>query len=1032
MTTEALWIQRKVADDIFERIISDDGSVAVFLVQASAGMGKTYLARDLGTRLGSATGYEPARSGRIAWSGILDVYDPDTNSNRGIERRLIEALQISGLEFDEYHAARELYEAWFKSGISGSGLEQQRQNIERAFAEGLHNVTAACRPVIVLDTIERLETIADPAQTEAGLTEDTAAVIGWLAYQISQMRGGAVLLLGREFSQLEAALHKAIAKAELPAHVQVYPVTIPFLDEPELNLFYANRLSRYPQLHQLLTAELQVLLNQRTGGNPLLLDLALQTLLEVGNPAALQRTLSNGELADLERDLLNAYMRATANPNRQTLLRYLALARNGLFAELLQVLEPTHATELVSALTEMEELPFLKIRTIAFPTPAGVLVNRRTYFLHDAMYSICDDVLLRPEEVIRDTRRILGWYDQQITEIEGVESKRAAKLKFARAADDLYVQSLFYRMRVDPQTGYQWYLRIADWAIRNAETSLDMRLRDAMNLFLLSADPNPPAEASQSLRSKIDRENVTLLMPELFSDYRLDSVTLWVKRLSVRGKNDQAAKLGQQLQPRVEGLFAAKVSRYALAFAEYLLWYGQAIMYSYHSVEAMARYERALKVLEATYPREMRDSALRAANLGEFPAWRMTLILGRIYNNMGYTHWMYEGKFSRAVREFQRAINLFRDAVIEEELANSSDNMGRVYINLGYEFRAIQLIRAGLNLRQKLGLVYREALSYNSLAIALSRFDHTPQALQAAEEALRKYRQAGVDRGIGLGLLTHGEVCRVIADSWRETELPIAEAERYAEQAETDLRDALRIFTGPVKEPIREVQARNAMACCYRTKLLILEHLDKPPAPAAKEMTFTQGRINFQQAIRAAADNHYLLDELDSLQDMAVLFFRARRYSEAETYLAEVVRKVPEDYRLTPEHLLEKIDDSERVDAYYKLMGQVEMLTGAIAAEHGLSADTKLYPRARTTPGKDPIEAMLHYLLGVMYFSYYSDETFVHRQVYARIHKRYQEISPDLVRSITQTHVPQWKAQYKLPGDLVDNLLLDVFGQYEY
>lgn len=1032
MTTQALWIQRKVADDIYERIIADDGSVAVFLVQAAAGMGKTYLARDLGTRLGSATGYEPARHGHIVWSGILDVYDPDTNSNHGIERRLIEALQMTGLEFDEYHAARELYEAWFKSGISGSGLEDQRRNIEKAFAAGLRNVTDTCRPVIVLDTIERLETTQDAAQQAAGLTEDTAAVIGWLAYQISEMRGGVVLLLGRESSQLQAALQKAIAKAELPSHVQLHRVTIPFLNDPELDLFYANRLNRYPRLQRLLDVQLQQLLNQHTAGNPLLLDLALQTLLEVGNPTALRRALNGDEPAVLERNLLNEYMRATANPNRQTLLRYLALARNGLFAELLKALEPAHAAELVTALTGMEDLPFLKIRTITFPTPADGLVKRRTYFLHDAMYSICDEVLLRPQEVIRDTQCILSWYDQQIKEIESAESKRAAKLKFARAADDLYVQSLFYRMRVDPPLGYQWYLRIADWAIRNAETSLDMRLRDAMNLFLRSADPKPPAEASQSLSSKIDRENTALLMPELFVDYWLDSATLWVKRLSIRGKNDLAAKLGQQLQRQVDDLFAAEVSRYTLAYADYLLWYGQAVMYSYRSAEAMELYERILRVLEDIYPREMRDSALREKNLGEFLAWRMSLILGRLYNNMGYTHWMYEGKFSRAVREFQRAINLFRDALIDEELANSSDNMGRVYINLGYEFRAIQLIRAGLSLRQKLGLVYREALSYNSLAIALSRFDHTQQALQAAEEALRKFRQAGVDRGIGLGLLTHGEVCRVIADGWREADLPIAEAERYAEQAETDLRDALRIFTGPVKEPIREVQARNAMACCYRTKLLILEHQDKPAAPAAKEMTFTQGRINFQQAIRAATDNHYLLDELDSLQDMAVLFFRANRYAEAETYLAEVARKVPEDYRLTPHHLLAKIDESERVDAYYKLMGQVEMLTGAIAAEHGLTPDTSLYPRARTTPGKDPIEAMLHYLLGVLYFSYYSDETFVHRQVYARIHKRYQEISPDLVRSITLTHVPQWKEVYKLPTELVDNLLLDVFGQYEY
>jgi tetratricopeptide (TPR) repeat protein len=521
-------------------------------------------------------------------------------------------------------------------------------------------------------------------------------------------------------------------------------------------------------------------------------------------------------------------------------------------------------------------------------------------------------------------------------------------------------------------------------------------------------------------------------MPELVTDLRLESATLWMKRLSVRGKNDRARELGYHLQAMADQIYESNPKRYALAYADYQLWHGQVIMYSYISSEALRVYQRGSDVIEQHYAIEAREVQRRQANLDEFAAWRLCLVLGRLYNNQGYTHWMYDGKFTLAVREFQRAINLFRDANLLEELANSSDNMGRVYVALGQEFRAIELIRSGLGLRHKMDLIYREALSNTSLALALSRFDRMSQAEQAADDALRKYRMAGVERGIGLGLLSRGEVYRLIADNWREAGLSDADAARYAERAETDLREALRIFTSQVKEPIREVQARNAMGCFYRTRLLLLEHSDKPTPQNTKDLVFNQGRINFQEAIKVAHANGYLLEELDSVQDLAVLYFRAKRYADAEARQAEMLQRIPGPYKLQPGNdRLSEVGEVERIDAFYRLMGQVEQLFGAIAFDHGLVPDSKVYPRARLTTGPDQVEAMLHYLLGVMYFNRFSKESFVHRQVYARIHKRFQECAPDTVHEI-RDGVPRWIEQYGLPEGLVTDLLQDVFGLFDF
>jgi hypothetical protein len=142
---------------------------------------------------------------------------------------------------------------------------------------------------------------------------------------------------------------------------------------------------------------------------------------------------------------------------------------------------------------------------------------------------------------------------------------------------------------------------------------------------------------------------------------------------------------------------------------------------------------------------------------------------------------MYLGQYGRAIRDFRQAVRFFRIADLEEELANSNDNMGRVYALLGQEFQSLQLIRNGMEIRRRLGLTYREALSANSLAQALLRFGQIEPALRAVEDALSRFRRAEVDRGIGLGTLTRGMIYRNMADIWRELGISLEDAIRYAD-----------------------------------------------------------------------------------------------------------------------------------------------------------------------------------------------------------------------------------------------------------
>ena len=226
---------------------------------------------------------------------------------------------------------------------------------------------------------------------------------------------------------------------------------------------------------------------------------------------------------------------------------------------------------------------------------------------------------------------------------------------------------------------------------------------------------------------------------------------------------------------------------------------------------------------------------------------------------------MYKGQYQQALNEFQNAVRRFRIAEIEEELANTYDNMGRVYALLGREFQATQLIKNGLEIRKKLGLTYREALSANSQAMVLIRFGHTERALISVENALNPLPSLRVARGIGLGLLSRGSIYRNKAEMWREMDVPIETALRTIDDAETDLKDAVRIFSTAVNEPIREVQAYNEMACSYRARYLL--ELYGNTTEQERTLTLAAGSTYFRKAMKITKQYRYTIEELDSLQD---------------------------------------------------------------------------------------------------------------------------------------------------------------------
>jgi hypothetical protein len=112
------------------------------------------------------------------------------------------------------------------------------------------------------------------------------------------------------------------------------------------------------------------------------------------------------------------------------------------------------------------------------------------------------------------------------------------------------------------------------------------------------------------------------------------------------------------------------------------------------------------------------------------------------------------------------------------------------------------------------------------------------------------------------------------------------------------------------------------------------------------------------------------------------------------------------------------------------LMGQVEMLRGAIIYENGKLA-TKDQKEKRKQPTREAwLETARLYLFAMTYYDRYSGEPFAHQQTYARMHLRFRSCPRELAREITQIYLPQILKEYKLPEELIKGPFRDVFGLF--
>jgi tetratricopeptide (TPR) repeat protein len=960
--------------DILEAIKATDRSTYIFYITSKGGEGKTVFLRQVGMELGSQDGIVPC----FPWSGILDLYHSDVNTNSGLEVHLSQALETTD-QFQRFRDEREAYAARREAGLIGPELEAERARMPEVFAECMNAITCRNRVVIALDTAERIQYEVDRVQKLCQMEDESTTVKAWLLDQLCRWENCVVLLVGRP--EADPYLGKALAET-LTADPRVHYETevLGGFDLDEARAYFTQKETEFPALRDIDPSFCHRLW-EVTKGSPIRLDLAVEVIQRELGFDRFREQVEEGSAEEareqIDRLLIEHVMGGDPDSPVRRVLSYLAVARKGLDAMLLHHLAGEwELDECQKHLDAVADLSFVRQHP-----------EDERLFLHDEMYRLCDTHLLQPADAQRRSQDIVEWYDKLIDAADDRSSRQ-----------DLQVDSLLYRLRANPREGYHWCARQAEFAIRAAEVGFDMRLRSELMAFLESQSP---------VDQRLLRDT-----PGLVEDFNCDSVAHWVKRLMVRGENTRAVEIAEET---CVALCPSDDPRLKLARADLAVYHAQALIYTGRAEEAVG----LLRGMIADTESGRRPEELASEEPETYDGWRRNLVLGRGHNNLGYVYWMHLGHYEAALREFRSAIPYFHASKLWEEIANTNDNRGRVYALRRRPTRAETLVDEGLALRRQLGRDYRIGLSLNSRAIVHLEFGEPDGARRLSEEALSIFEGLGAQRGIGLALITLGRSLRHLGGLWTEG-MHSLDCERFFSEGTTHLDRAVDTFEHIVDEPVRLVEALNELGCIYRDRARLAQEV-APDRPLTRTIAAEAIKL-LGRCIELAKKFQFPVPYVDACEDLAQTYFLRRDYSNTQEWLKQAEVRVPEAYKFREGERQPEIPENERIEAFWLQMGKVELLRGNLVFDLGTDGGTK--------PATCEVlrETAEHYLLSAAYFERYSERAVGLRTTFRQMYIRFKFSPLDELRHLQREALPEIAGNYSIDLTRLGRFFEDTLG----
>ena len=924
----------------------------VFYIRGDGGMGKTCLLRAVLRRCQRGGLWHRENLIAPSETSLVDLYHTVHHTQEGLAHALRHSLPAPDGAFSRFDEA---YDKWEKGKYNLAGMFKELSNLQarigEAFVEDLNALAEqGHRPVLVLDTAERLLYGEDDIQRRLGLAPERTEALKWLLQILPRLQNAVILIAGRPEparrrddlqiagrpeparlrDDLQAALGERLRKPDAlaPFGLQETKEYLGAVAKRADELGWQEKAAQISSIPE----DMQEVIYHCTGGRPIMLALMIDYLLvtdsilpQVQEPLEKIRQRSEREpqalQAEVERELVRFWME-TGRAADQAVLA-LAWAPKGMDADLLarmaDLKRPDGAWDTEKAgkwLETIRELSFVKVR------PADGRV-----FLHDEMYTLLQKYVLpdtSPDRREQIYRAILEYYAGQIIQAReevgersrpgrapageaslGMPQPPADPVALARATARLWnlmAEEVYYRLQRDPVDGFQTYQSYARESYWSYEDTLERLLHSEMLEFLQT-------HKGDSLDG----------LPRATVEVAIGGVRR-VERLRRENRFAEAVDLAKRIRRecldllRPAGFLAIQLQ---VLEAEALTYQGQ----------DLAQAERLVRDtmwdLEESRPAEK-----------TFEHWQRDVLLAEAYNVLGYCY-RNMGWFRRAVEAYGRAVRRWRalEQAEKDELrrralraqhANTLNNLGWALAELGRFAQAAQVCEDALGMRVELGPAAPVALSLNTYGMVLTRDDKPHRAHLLCSRALAICRDLGYPRGVGLCNIALAEALR------RRSAIPFLympdDAAELLRQAERHATEAVEIFGGSeVPERSRLVEALIERGCVYRQWAWLRPLCEADQDPAQDELA-RQSEADLQRAMAEAGED-LAYRRLDAHVNLAWLYYYVRQHEKAEQEARAALASVPKEY-----HLEEGRPDTERLPHtfYWFLQGKAHLLLGEL------------------------------------------------------------------------------------------------------
>lgn len=828
-----------------------DGKFHLVFFSGEYGIGKTRLLQkilDLSMRELKYDG-SPTR--------LVDLYHFRHHSPEGLARAIFKCFEKTDNEhyFNPFITAQRRLDAARAAGDSKS-IREQLQKLLDSCVEGVKKVSAERNILLLFDTVEQF---VYPTGTRFAPAWD------WLKGWIGDLPRGLVLFAGRPQADI------------LCRQVPSLTVTLDFFTPVESRAYLLATAKRRSQEKGLLVyfddddvQRLHIL----SQGRPILLALFLE--LRMRDPRAF-RDLSELQTETFEQKIINHLL---SQPELGETLKAAGRAPKGINAALLAQIRGTTLREASQALEILANMSFSK----TFPDDDRV-------FLHDDMYDLLEKYVYSGESGTREpqdaAQAIYDYYKQAIeqkdADLRDIFASLAQEADFKQSTDSsedyapkihiletvrqqLKTEFIYYRLRHqvgkmgkreahedDPiLAGLKMYYRFGHEAAtsNNDEILIPLQI-ELTNFWLILRDMN-----LWKLFNWLNLEDRNFW--KSFAEGLLLIHEVWLKVATGQPYLDDITVLEESLSALTD--ITADQKMILLALLE--TWLGTGILFSRGAKKE--EFERSNQILTRAI------NSFHDVAVDQRLEWFKDVVTSLAYRQRAYSH-RIRGALKDAIKDFKEGLRFSRSIDFFHEEATLRNDFGFSQMLAGIFQSAFENQWDGLQLRYRVAIGHRVALSYSSLAQYFIATGAYEEARKHAQYAIKIASAVGFRRGLAFGNLAFAESTRRFAFS---AQGPSNQAE-YLQQAQRSIDDAIYLLD-QIGEGARIIDAKLELACLYRAQIRIETNTSK------KKILFEKSNKQFLEVAKAAEEAGIEYRLVDAMCNRVWLGNYANELEEAE------------------------------------------------------------------------------------------------------------------------------------------------------